>query len=789
MVELWIDGRRCDIDQMPTIPINFDVANLTEVEGKREGRCLELVLPATPINNALFGSSSDIYAAKRFNMEHHSACFKKEGVEIFNGTVYLIDTTIKDGYIESYSIRVNEGGAEWIESVVHSELSELDIPFAESLNLLTISSSWEGARPVRFLPVYRGSYLPHFSSSSLPAERVLLTDDYLPFISIAEMVRAMFAKSGYKVHSNFLDSELGQSLYMSGEYSRTNNLLAEAKCDFFARRAETTETTADYSGRVFASRAFAAHTVGPIVDTVDPNAIDSNGDKMSETFCRNDCFKKDSAGNICFTPKMSVKVGFLLHLEYSTEYKILSRERLCGFDTFEGLYGERVKLHLSNNCIDYRNNPDTLFQYRIVVFNHIDMRKYRLRATLSNGSIVELHSWDARSSRFVTPSTPITSLELLYNDGNNEDWATYDEDWAMYDGYIEESGMVDVEMDFRLSPRDISAGESLVLDKFWFGGAEPGMKLVLSTATSLKPYFSTIPGYNSMLEFKDIAPRNISQAELLTALGEMFNLAFYTDEVRKELYIEPLEVLYEGEREIDWRERIDHFNGVSISDSGLDLPQNTILAYINSDLASHRFNSDNDDTLGQWSFTNPLYGTKKSTKRVGNKLFTTTMNVSNVIGCAPSASIMQISDMDSESKGIEGIFTPRIVCYKGMRNLPEGESWNTSSHHNQYPYAAFVDDESINLCFEDRNDIKGLHHYHLPTLLRQRDCRRVTMSLYLTTAEIASLFTTDGSKPSLRTKFRFDIQGESQLFRLVKIGKWDTKSSVVQCVFEQELNS
>jgi hypothetical protein len=167
-------------------------------------------------------------------------------------------------------------------------------------------------------------------------------------------------------------------------------------------------------------------------------------------------------------------------------------------------------------------------------------------------------------------------------------------------------------------------------------------------------------------------------------------------------------------------------------------------------------------------------------------LFATTLNISNILGSAPSASIMQVGDMGAEENDFEVPFTPRIVCYKGMKSLPKGESWGVASRIDKYPYAAFVDEEAVNLCFEERNGIEGLCRYHLPTLLRQRDCRKITLDLYLTTAEIATLFTREGSKPSLLSKFRFNIQGESQLFRLAKIDSWDTESNIVRCTFEQD---
>lgn len=357
----------------------------------------------------------------------------------------------------------------------------------------------------------------------------------------------------------------------------------------------------------------------------------------------------------------------------------------------------------------------------------------------------------------------------------------------MYNGYVEDTGIIDVVMDFRLSPQEVAAGESLVLDKFWFGGADPGMTLKVRTGTSLQPYFTSVPGYNSKIEFGDIAPR-IRQVELLTALGEMFNLAFYTDRIRKELHIEPLESLYH-DSEVDWSNRIDLSGEMRIADASIDLPQDFVLAYLDNDLATQAFNRENATTLGRWSFRNPLYGTKRSSKRLGSRLFTTTLNTSNILGSAPSASIMQVGDVGGEEENFEVAFTPRIVCYKGMRTLPEGESWGIATRIDRYPYAAFVDEESINLCFEKRNNIEGLNRYYLPMLQRQQESRRVTLDIRLTTAEIATLFTADGRKPSLRTLFRINIQGESLPFRLAKIEHWNAESNIVRCTFEQELNN
>jgi hypothetical protein len=313
------------------------------------------------------------------------------------------------------------------------------------------------------------------------------------------------------------------------------------------------------------------------------------------------------------------------------------------------------------------------------------------------------------------------------------------------------------------------------------------MALTLGTGTTLRPYFTTVPGVNSWLEFKDIAPRQIRQVELLDALGRMFNLAFFTDEVRREVVIEPLEEIYDGE-EVDLRGRLSLSSGVEIADAGLDRPQTHHFSYKATDYATSRFNIENGEELGAWSYRKSLYGTTNSVEDCGVELFAPTINIQNIVAFAPSASLMQVGDVgESLEEGLDVAFTPHIVCYKGMRQLPNGECWIAGNRLEQYPYAAFLDQESINLCFEDRNGLKGLHTYHLAQAERAAQRERISLTLHLTAAEAANLFTANGPLPSLRSIYRFDIFGESSCYRLVKAESWSAEDGCVRCTFEREL--
>ncbi len=785
MVELWIDDKRCDVDKIPSIPIDFSVEKLLAVEGGRVGRKVVLELPTTPRNDLLFGSSRDIYAASRFNMEHHTAKIKVDDVVVFGGTVHLLATAI--GGDEGYRIRICEGGAEWIESVVQGGLSDLDIPFSTLYTLPAISGTWEGDCAVRFLPVWRGGKSYGFSASTLPVEHIMLTDDYHPFISIAAMVKAMFANLGYTLRSNFFESDLGRSLYMSGDYLRGDVASAKSKCDFFARRSAPVSATADAMGRVYATTSVATHTVGTIVDTVNPEEYDSDGVQMIECFNTFNALSRSDNGDLCFTPKSSVKVGFLLHLEYTTDYRVISRDKFAGFNIVNGVNGVKVEFPLANTIKDYRNDLSASWQYRAVVFDHVANRVYRLLATTENGEAsYSMGEWSSRSALVATSSAEPSSAQLYYRDSSSASWSVYQGDWALYAGYFEEEGVVDVVMDIRFPPQDVAAGDRLLLDKFWFGGADKGMKITIGNGTTLRPYFTAVPGYGSTLSFEDIAPRNIRQSDLLEAVGEMFNLAFYTDRERKEVHIEPLESLYEDAEVIDIRHIVDYAYGIEIADSGIDAPQTHLFAYKAGDKASEKFNAENGTILGEWSYRNPLYGTIDAECVVGNKLFTTTLNITNVVGCAPSASLMQVGDKGEQEEGMDNGFMPHIVCYKGMRSLPEGESWIVGENLCSYPYAAFVDEE-VNLGYGEHNGVEGLRAYHIPALSRQTQGQRITLDIVPTIAETASILTESGPKPSVRKLFRFEIEGESSLYRIVKIDSWNTENGVVRCTFERIL--
>ena len=218
-----------------------------------------------------------------------------------------------------------------------------------------------------------------------------------------------------------------------------------------------------------------------------------------------------------------------------------------------------------------------------------------------------------------------------------------------------------------------------------------------------------MPGYGSQVTLQDITHDNIWLIEVVDAICKMFNLVIFTDSSRKEVYIEPMERFY-SQKEWEWSDKVDYSEPIEVADIGVDEPQRVELCYREGDFASKQLSEQEGAKLGSWSFDNPTYGAKMTTKRVVNPLFTTGVNKRGQYALAPSASILQVGDSSAEG-AMDSPFTTHIVRYAGLRPLPEGENWGYPINDNRYPLAAFFfeGDEILYLC---RTAMNQAHNFH-----------------------------------------------------------------------------
>ena len=779
MVILYVDNRACDLDAMPAIPINFSTARLTSPKSQRLGREMELSLPSTPANDTIFGAAQDLHNARRFNSRHHTARIEVDLTTMFNGTLHLRDITTESSGERRYHVHIVEGGERWAKEAALRGIGDTGGGFSLPFTLETVRNSWKGDDAiVRFLPVHRDQRALVSSSTLQQIERLPMIDDYHPFFSVHQLVAEMFGQYGYAVHGNFMHDPLYTSLYISGKYPSSDTTHLRARLDFLARRKGAATATADSLGRVYASPSVVLHSVGNIVDTANPATIDEEGELMTDTFSTNDSFTIDENGYARFRTPTAATVGFLLHLEYETDYRIATRDRLKGFDTIEALPASRLEFHIANHFIDRREEMVGGISYNVIIFNFVEGATYTLTVKDSSGKTLKTTALTSRSTIVSIPAGE--GLRCSLGAGVIGQSEVGESDWAMYDGYVKERGKSSIVVDLRIPSLDFKAGEGFAFNKIWFGGAEPDMALTLSKHCSLRPVFSLLPGYGTNVTLYDIANYPASQLDLMEALCQMFHLGIVAhdeDMVR----IEPLEHFY-TDTIYDWSDRVDYSSPITIADAGIREAQYQRLKYRSGDIASERYNKEHDTELGCWTTEIPLYGTLDTTKTHENPLFTTAVNTTSAFESAPSASVISMPDYDSSPN------TPHIVRYMGFCPLPEGERWSYPLNEGRYPLAAFhfagnEQKAPFTLCFEDRDGARGLNHYHESRFESLRNQQVVSLQLRLTPTDIEQLFIFDGVTPSIFDTFRFTLNGESALYRLDAIEEFTPGQPSTRCRF------
>jgi hypothetical protein len=365
-------------------------------------------------------------------------------------------------------------------------------------------------------------------------------------------------------------------------------------------------------------------------------------------------------------------------------------------------------------------------------------------------------------------------------------WQPYTGDWALYDGFVGETGTVDVELTVRTAPEMVTPGSPKFFDSIYFGGAEPGMKLTVGEKTWLRPVFYAQPTEGSSVEFADVGAHEGSRMDFIASLRQMFGLCFHTDNREKVVRIEPSGTFFSDIRITDWTDRIDLGRPITIEELGGDLSRRMAWCYRGGDGAVARFNRNNGGQLGYWSTTVESAAAADETSVWENPMFTPSLAAAGLYLGAPSALLVQVGDSSADTlERTENLnFVPRIVRYEGMKPLPAGERWGWPLAGESYPKLAFHAPESgYTLCFEDRDGQTGLRSYWERDARLWNEGRRVTLWLALDAAEVESLSFPTGRGADFRSLYRLSLDGEECLYRLEEVCDYTPGAPSVKCIF------
>ncbi len=786
MITLTIDSQRCDLADGCSIEGLgcFDMNSAASVQSWRNGQKVTLLLPSTPRNDKVMGYAAEPTTAERFNAEEHRAVVEVDGVEMMSGVVHLL--SVESGGVSKgraatpcYRIRITAGAASWAERAARTKLSDMFDDYSIRLDGETIEQSWAEQSLVKFLPVHYDDYKAPYDGSSLYApQRVLSVDDYYPFVRVADIVNAIFSQSGYSVESSFLLSEEFRKLHISGRYpsSGTSQSRLTATTGFCAGRRSEVSAVADSFGRVYATPLMLVNSVGNFVDTAaatDGEGLYNHGSTLSVT-----------DEGVSYSPTTTVGVSFEFDICYTTDYRILSREQLQGFD---GVYIDtdcQMKFQLINPFEDRRDSLQPNTSYKCVVFDHSPGATYRVVCHYGSTTST-LAEFSARTQSVVIPAAASGAVCELQQRGADGVYQACASDWALYDGYVAESGTTKVELRLRTQPRRLSPLSRYEFNRIYLYGAAEGQRLTLPKECRMRSLFSASPSVGSQLAFADVVAYDTTQAELLESLQAMFNLRILSDERARKVYIEPYDDFYSGEV-VDWSDRVLCSEPAKAEDIASVCHQVRTLAYRSeAGGAVERFNREWATKLGSWSRTTHSKVALQGEKREAQLILSPTLSVAGVVATAQSALLLEVGDRDGDELADTAL---RVVRYEGMQALPKGERWGFPSYDTSYPLAAFHLPERFTLCFEDRDSAEGLHRYYDGEWLRDERRRSLSLSLLLWPDEVASLGDYGSQGANVGSRFVLSTSGERVCYNLQAVESYDVRRRVARCRFSRCLN-
>ncbi|MBQ1253711.1 MAG: hypothetical protein IIY05_05145 [Alistipes sp.] len=777
MVEIFLDGQRCDVAEGYTLPgevFALDVSSTADVASQRTGRTLKLELPSTDVNDALMMMAKDPCAGERFNAAEHRVEIRVDGVALMEGVAVLEAMEYREGAL-CYKLKVRSGGSDWVKSAALTKLSNA-LEYEATLNGDTISDSWKGDKKVRFMPVCFDDYRVPYSETSLyPPQRVMTVADYFPFLSIRYLVAAAVEKAGYELAGSWINRDDFTKLLMSGRYPQTGEASVTRLKNFAgfeAGRTSSAQAQANAAGRVWLTSQVLTSSLGNLVQTTEGEGL----------YCNNGSLTITQSDGVVYHPATTQTVGFEYYLKYKTDYRIMSRTRLKCFDSIYLGSGCDMNFQVANPFKDQRSLLQPNMEYQCIVFDHVEGMRYRMLCYYGSSRVEVCRDVGERFS-FTTPMVGTTLTGVLQQIDSNGVMSNYKGDWAIYEGYVSEIGEIEVEVTLQSPPETVTpSGRNF--NHLYLHGAEPGQNITLLPECRLRPIFTASPALGSNLKFEDVAAHDIQLIEVVEALQQMYNLRIYTDETSRKVYLLPYNSFYRSDLH-DWSHKVDLGSPIEVEDVALGESERFTLAYrMEGDGAVARFNAQAESPFGEWSSDIESRVTVQGERRHTNPLFTPTIST-QPFADIPNAWVLQVGDRDADQVGAVSV---RVVRYEGLLSLPDSQCWGFPTYEQRYPYVYFHMPNFRTLCFEDRDNLSGMHRYYDKELQQKSLRRRVRLTLHLSALELKSLAEWESKGANLRSTFVLNLSGQRATYNLEAVESYDAATQRAVCRFIRTLN-
>lgn len=216
---LYIDRKLVELDSDIAIPISYSVGDFKNPENRKRSVSKTITIPGSINNKRIFASAYNLSLTNTgdllgfdFNPNVKvSARYIKNGVEIFNGLVRLLNVKVNKGAY-SFEIVLFSDIVNMIKQMSDVNVGELDwSAYDHNLNLTNVTGSWGTPNGAGyFYPVIDFGY-----DNSIGGQSTLLTHkitNLVPYIYVKETFEKCFDNLGYSVDSDFFNEQMIKAL-------------------------------------------------------------------------------------------------------------------------------------------------------------------------------------------------------------------------------------------------------------------------------------------------------------------------------------------------------------------------------------------------------------------------------------------------------------------------------------------------------------------------------------------------------------------------------------------------
>lgn len=224
-IKLKLDNEYLDIDANAGFPISIDyqLEDVNEFQKKKSSEIIGLKIPATLNNqkilNTFHNTSVEDNTPNQSHRNIKNIVAEANGAEIFIGKAIPKKATKRGKIPVSYELNCFGNNGDWIIDLKDLTLYEIIKHITLTYDKTTIENSWsfdgtDENMPYVFAPVKYGDWLDPMASNNLNYSIVNMK----PSISIYWMLYWGFKKAGYKIQSNFFNTNYFRRLVSPWTY-------------------------------------------------------------------------------------------------------------------------------------------------------------------------------------------------------------------------------------------------------------------------------------------------------------------------------------------------------------------------------------------------------------------------------------------------------------------------------------------------------------------------------------------------------------------------------------------